>query len=116
MDMRPDPYDALMQDLAGAGLVGQRQNDDQLVVSRQEGPVWPNRGNSFWVSQKAGVWYLSTWLPAGYRVPAGQDILAVCLACMSVGTSAMWRVPAEIVARFGLEELNETEYERLFQS
>ena len=29
---------------------------------------------------------------------------------------AMYRVPAEIVARFGLQELDEAEYERLFKS
>jgi hypothetical protein len=28
--------------------------------------------------------------------------------------AAMWKVPKEIVAQFGLQELDETEYERLF--
>jgi hypothetical protein len=89
------------------------QNQDQLVVSSQEGPVWPNLGNSFWLSRKQGAWYLSTWAPVGYRVPASQDILALCSECMSLGKSAMWRVPPEIISRFELQELDDAEYERL---
>lgn len=113
--MQPDSYDAAIKELAKLGLVGHMQGEDQLIVSSQEGPVWPNRGNSFWLSRKHGTWYLSTWLPAGYRVLPDQDIVALCAACMG-GSSAMYRVPPEVIARFGLEELEDKEYERLFSS
>jgi len=103
----------LSQALARLGL-GQMQNEDQLVVSSQEGPVWPNRGNSFWLSHNEGLWYLSTWLPVCYRVPAGQDIVSLCSACMSASSSAMYRVPTDIVARYQLHEIDDREYERLF--
>src|SRR5437016_11688822 len=112
--MQPDSYDSMRKALADRGLVGQMQSKDQLVVSSQDGRVWPNRSNSFWLSQKKGDWYLNTWLPAAYRVPANQDTLALCSACLSVGTSAMYRVPGEILAHFELQELDENEYERLF--
>src|SRR5260221_256963 len=111
--MQPDSYDAVAKALAKHGLVGQMQREDQFVVSSQEGPVWPNRGNSFWLSRKQGTWYLSTWLPAGYRVPADHDLVALCSACMG-GPAAMYRVPREVIERFGLQELEENEYERLF--
>jgi|SRR6185369_13927182 len=111
--MQPDSYDAVTKALAKLGLVGAMQNDDQLVVSSQEGAVWPNRSNSFWLSRKEGIWYLSTWLPAGYKVPADVELIALCMACMG-GPSAMYRVPPEIIERFGLQELDENEYERLF--
>src|SRR5580765_6041784 len=113
--MRLDSYSAVTEALAKLGLVGQMQNEDMLVVSSQQGPVWPNRGNSFWLSRKQGTWYLSTWLPAGYRVPSGQDLVALCSTCMS-GPSAMYRLPGEIIERFGLQELDDKEYERLFPS
>ncbi len=113
--MQPDSYEAMRKALAEVGLVGQKQGEEQLVVSTQEGPVWPNRGNSFWLSHRQRTWYLSTWLPAGYRVPPDQDLVALCAACMS-GPSAMSRVPAEVIERFGLQELRENEYERLFPS
>ena len=61
-----------------------------------------------------GEWYLSTWSPIGYRIPPDQDIVALCSACTSVGTSAMYRVPVDIAARFGLQELSAEEYERLY--
>ena len=111
--MQPDSYGAVTKALATLGLAGQMQREDQLVVSSQDGPVWPDRGNSFWLSRKQGTWYLSTWLPAGYRVPADQDLVALCSACMD-GPAAMYRVPREVVERFGLQELEENEYERLF--
>jgi len=112
--MPPDPYTALTEALAAVGLTGQRTRPDQLIVSAQKGPVWPNRGNSFWLSYNQGIWYLSTWLPACYRVPVNQDIVGVCLACVAIGTSAMYRVPPNIVARFQLQEIDDRQYERLF--
>ena len=113
--MQADPYVGLIMALAAIGLTGQRSRPDQLIVSAQDGPVWPNRGNSFWLSHHEGFWYLSTWLPAGYRVPQEQDLLAHCSACMG-GLSAMYKVPLEVIARFGLQELGDNEYERLFPS
>jgi len=112
--MQPDSYNDLTAALAAAGLTAQRRRPDQLVVSAQQDPVRPNRGNSFWLSQNQGVWYLSTCLPACYRVPANQDIVPLCVACMDIGTSAMDRVPPDIVARFGLQEIDDRQYERLF--
>jgi hypothetical protein len=113
-DMQADPYIALTEALAAVGLTGQRSRPDQLIISAQQGPVWPDRGNSFWLSHNQGLWYLSTWLPVCYRVPADQDIVSLCSACMRVGSSAMYRVPAEIIARFRLQEIDDRQYERLF--
>jgi hypothetical protein len=112
--MSPDSYASLTVALNAIGLTGQQMRFDQLVVSAQRGPVWPGRGNSFWLSLQSGTWYLSTWLPACYRIPLGQDVVAVCSACMEVGTSAMYRVPDEIAARFGLDQISDDEFERLF--
>jgi hypothetical protein len=112
--MQPDPYIPVMVALESVGLTGQRNLPDQLIVSTQQGPVWPNRGNSFWLSHREGVWYLSTWLPVCYRVPAKQDVVELCSACMAVGTTAMYRVPPEIVARLRLQEIDERQYEELF--
>lgn len=113
-DMQPDPYSALTEALAAIGITAQRSRPDQLIVSAQEGPVWPNKGNSFWLSHNEGLWYLSTWLPACYRVPADQDIVSLCSACMSVGSSAMYRLPPDITASYQLQEIDDRQYERLF--
>jgi hypothetical protein len=109
-----DSYISLIDALEAAGLTGQQMRPDQLVVSTQQGPVWPDGGNSFWLSLQGGIWYLSTWSPICYRIPRDQDIVALCSACMEVGRSAMYQVPDEIAARFGLEEISNSEFGRLF--
>ena len=114
--MQPDSYDSMRAALAELGFASYMQNQSQLVVSSQEGPVWPNRGNSFWLSLQKGAWYLSTWLPASYRIPVGQDVLALCSTCMLASGTAMYRVPADIISRFGLQELDEAEFDSLFET
>ena len=104
----------LIGELARVGLIGQKNLPDELVVSAQQGPVWPSRGNSFLLSHREGFWYLSTWSPVHYRVPAKQDIVQLCSAFMAVGASARYRVPPDIVARFELQEIDDRQYEELF--
>jgi hypothetical protein len=106
--MQPDPYIPLTEALAAVGLTAQRTRPDQLVVSSQQG------GNSFWLSHHHGNWYLSTWLPAYYRVPADGDIVSLCSTCMTVGSSAIYQVPPDIIARFQLQQIDERQYEELF--
>ena len=110
-----ESYEQLASALATVGLTGQMMRQDQLVVSTQEGPVWPNRGNSFWMSRVDCVWYISTWGPICYRIPQDDQLISLCSACMQTGTSAMWRVPDEIVARFELQEIGDGEFTRLFE-
>ena len=112
--MEPDPYIPLIGALAGVGLICQRNLSDQLIVSADQGPVLRNRGNSFLLSHREGLWYLSTWSPVHYRVPAKQDVVQLCSACIAVGASAINRVPGEIVMRFGLQEIDDRQYEELF--
>jgi hypothetical protein len=95
------------------GICCQFQEPGQLVVSRQSGPVWPNRGNSFWVAQSAGQWYLFTWAPTGYRIPETVNVAAVCRACMTGHETAMGEVPREIGEQFGLIRLSDAEAEVL---
>jgi hypothetical protein len=75
--------------------------------------VWPDRGNSFWVTLAGETWYLFTWTSRGYLVPKSTDIEAVCRACID-GNSAMYVVPDDVQQRFGLRELNEQEVDLVF--
>src|SRR5262249_33658655 len=110
-----DPYQHLAAILAEDGIRCHFQTRGQMVVSRQVGPVWPNRGNSFWLTHTAGHWYLFTWSPIGYRVPDSADIGALCRTCMANGENAMPAVPADIAQVFGLVELSEEEAEGVFR-
>lgn len=109
-----DPYKKLATALAADGIRCQFQRPGQMVVSRQVGPIWPNQGNSFWVTNIAGRWYLFTWAPVGYRVPDLEDMAALCRVCMGFADSAMARVPPDIVHDLGLIELSEQDAEAVY--
>src|SRR5262249_25755405 len=100
--------------LAGDGIRCHFQSAGQMVVSAQVGPVWPDRGNSFWVTHAGGQWHLFTWSPVGYCVPEGADIARLCRVCMAHGSSAMPTVPARIVRECGRSELSDDEAEAVY--
>ena len=100
--------------LTASGLSVVQPAEGHLIVSVQEGPVWPGCGNSFRMSCVAGVWYLSTWNPICYRIPLHQDLVGLCESCMRCSTSAMYKVPPDLVARYELVELTDEDYELLF--
>jgi hypothetical protein len=112
--MKLDPYIPVIQALAGVGLVGQRNLPDELIVSSQSAPASPDEATRFVLSYREGNWYLSTWSPVHYRVPAKQDVVQLCAACMAAGASALDRLPPAIVTRFELQETDDREFEELF--
>jgi hypothetical protein len=112
--MKLDPYIPVIQALAGVGLVGQRNLPDELIVSAQPTPASPEEGTRFVLSHCEGNWYLSTWSPVHYRVPAQQDVVRLCSACMAAGAAALDRLPPAIVTQFGLQEVDDREFEDVF--
>jgi hypothetical protein len=110
-----DPYKELATALIPDGLQCQFQSAGQMVISRQVGPIWPNRGNSFWVTNVRNQWYLFTWGPVGYAVPATGDMAELCRTCMRCGSSAMAKAPPEIVDKFALVELSEDDLEAVYR-
>jgi hypothetical protein len=69
--------------------------------------------NCFWVTNRNGEWYLGTWLPAVYRLPAKADLGAVCEAIFQSSLKAIWEVDDGLVAKFNLRRLTEGEIEAL---
>ena len=108
-----DPYQPVITALRGHSITAHFQTAGQLVVSCQIGPVWPDRGNSFWITNVHGQWYLATWSPVYYRVPSSSDIVALCVECMGQGEEAMFRVPDQLVNKHSLEEIPDTEFDQL---
>jgi hypothetical protein len=104
-------YQDIVAALAADGIICDFQNPEQLTVSRQVGSIWPNRGNTFWVTRATGTWHLFTWFQSGYAVPAHIDIIELCRTCMSFGSKAMHTVPDDIVQTFDLRELTNAEEE-----
>jgi hypothetical protein len=95
-----------------------RGQQNQLVVSRQRGPgpVWPEAGNSFWISKLSGDWYICTWGCYYYQIPAECSVVDVCEKFVAVGRDAQVRVPLDIIERFSLVETDPDDFDRMFES
>jgi|SRR5271170_3834759 len=109
-------YAELEQSLAPDGIRCQFQTQGQFVVSRQVGPIWPDRGNSFWVTHAGGNWNLFTWAPCGYRLADSGRVAELCRTFMASGDSAQFMVPEVIVKEFGLTELSDEEAEAIYKA
>src|SRR5947209_164613 len=102
-----DPYTLLADALASRSIRTYFQTEGQVVVSYQADPAWPNRGNSFWVTHTGGCWYVCTWVPVRYRVPATADIVEVCADFVARGTQVQPVIPEDLVLKHGLTRLRE---------
>ncbi len=89
--MTNEVYKPIIEGLRARSVCTYFQSEDQLVVSRQRGPVLPFNGNSFWLSNQQGVWYLSTWAPIAYEVAPETDLLSLCEEFVDVGSCARTR-------------------------
>jgi hypothetical protein len=106
---------SLVEGLHGRSIHTHFQGPGQLVVSRQQGPAWPSAGNSFWIGRVQGQWYLCTWVPVCYQVPASAALVSLCTDFADRGTCAQDAVPVDLVEGYGLAELTE-EVGKLFGS
>lgn len=113
--MATDVYVNLARALGPDGIRCQFQQPGQMVVSRQVGPIWPDRGNSFWVTQVDQRWYLFTWSPRGYLVPEAADMTELCRACMNSTDRAMGTVPDDIIESFALDPLTDEQAEIVYK-
>jgi hypothetical protein len=109
-----DRFAAIEQELRNRGIEAYHQGPNQLVLSRQPGPVLPNAGNSFWICRIGDDWYLCTWAPNYYRVTRESSLLDLCESFVDTGRSAQPQIPPELVARFALAEMDHDEFNRLW--
>lgn len=108
-------YADLQQSLAADGIRCQFRTPGQFVISRQVGPIWPDRGNSFWVTYAGGNWNLFTWAPVGYRLPEPARIAELCRAFMG-SSDHVAGVPDALVVAFGLVELSHEEVDAVYRA
>ena len=93
-------YSDLERILVSEGIRCQFQKPGVFVISRQVGPIWPDRGNSFWVTHCAGHWHLFTWGPRGYRLEDTARIADLCRTFMAYSKRAEFAVADEIIQNF----------------
>ena len=87
------PYSPIRDALLQQNVKRSVNSRHQVTVSIQDGSIWPDRGNSFWITYATGNWNLFTWLDHGYEIPQSSQIVDVCLKCMQLEGSAMYSVP-----------------------
>ena len=59
-------------------------------------------------------WYLRTWPPVFYRVPANVSVLNVCLAVLRVGYYGGTLLPDTIVEHYQLQEITASSFQDSF--
>jgi hypothetical protein len=102
-----NPYLTLANALAKRKVATYFQSEDQLVVSLQSDPAWPDAGNSFWLSHQNDRWYLCTWMPFCYLVPAAADLVELCVEFVRRGDTAQAVVPDDLIRKYGLTQVDE---------
>ena len=107
-------FQALRNCLAERGVSTFLQTPRQLVVSSSL-PNLPT-SNSFWVACHEGAWYLSTWLPAIYRIPPDQDVCEVCSGVLASSDRAVYTVAKEYVRKYELTRLSGKQTDALLMS
>ena len=107
IDFDISPYTGVREALLKMGIRCSVNSRHQIAVSVQDGAIWPDHGNSFWITCATGSWHLFTWSPIGYEVSDREDLLELCRRCIEISGSAMHTVPAEIVTEFGLVRLED---------
>ena len=108
-----EAYRPLVDGLRASSVAACFRVPDQLVISRQDGPVRPSDGNSFWVSRREDAWYLCTWASTCYLVPRGVDLVRLCVEFAGWAGAAQARVPPLLVQRHHLVELSAEDAGRL---
>jgi hypothetical protein len=80
---------------------------DVLVCVSQRSQDGRLRGNSFLVDKREEKWYISTWggRPE-YLVLEGQDIVALCLECLRLGTTPIADIPENVIQKYGLKRVD----------
>jgi len=103
--MMETPYARIAMALAREGVATDFRGDDQLIVGLSLPP--DPAVNRFWLTFRRPHWYIVTWAPRAYRVPIDVEIPVLSVACLRSSQTAMAEIPAEVVRRFTLEEIDE---------
>jgi hypothetical protein len=68
-------------------------------------------GNSFWVANRSGEWFMATWAPIIYRVSNPGRLAELCIRLLSRQPASAYAYFAEpLTAEFGLIEISEEEF------
>jgi len=107
-------YSELRAGLAERGITSFLQSPNQLVIAASF-PNFPTQ-NTFWITNRGGVWHVGTFLPTIYQVPAAVDICVVCEEILKSSATAIYKVNDDLVQKHSLTRLSDEQREGLLSS
>jgi len=76
-------YQSLASEIAKAGFFTTGDFESKLICASKTRSEGGYTGNSFWITERAGVWFLGTWGVHVYRIPESERVSELCVAWLS---------------------------------
>jgi|SRR6185369_9779063 hypothetical protein len=73
-------YQLLAKAVSEAGFFTRGDFESKVICASKIRPEGGYTGNSFWIAQRAGGWFLGTWGVHVYRVPKSERVPELCVA------------------------------------
>lgn len=110
MPSRLPSYSDVSKSLRARGIATHSNGDNNWQMVCSTGDFWtgPFSSSSVWMAKDAESWYIVTWAPVCYRIPSEADLISVCADVLSSSPTALYRIPTDLVSKYGLIELENT--------
>lgn len=113
MTKKSDVVDEVIDAVRANGFYAARRDASELyplsVLCSQSKPGPGRGGVSFWVTFIGEGWCLASWGYRYWRVPSSKEIVPLCIAYLSRGSS-IGSPPSDVVDEFELDELSRHEF------
>lgn len=117
IDFDIGPYESLREQLLPHHLECAIHNRHQMVISTQKGvSIWPNNGNSFWVTRATNNWHIFCWTSIGYSIRDESTLAACCVELIRSQSEAMHSIPEKTLSDFQLTKLTGEESKIILDS
>lgn len=109
-------YKYLLEVFASRDVNAYLIRPEQLVISTSA-DVNPNpfTCNSFWITHRSDIWYISTWANRAYLFQKKNLLVDCCLDCLKLSSSTISKIPSQICSKYYLVEIPDEEWSRLFE-
>src|SRR5262249_30276885 len=100
-------YEQVAKAVADAGYFTTGDFEDKVICASKIRPDGGYTGNSFWIAQRAGGWFLGTWGLHLYRIPEAERVAELCVSWLRRQPNVTaWDVDSHIREEFKLVEID----------
>jgi hypothetical protein len=74
------------------------------------------RGSSFWIwfCKETNEWFLGTWAPCYYLIPAPSRLIDICIECLLSSDCVLFELPESITNKYQLTVFPESDFNLLY--